>query len=634
MLKRLLGMSIAMSLFATPLLAENDAVKVYKKVSPSVVALKSLEGSGTGFVLEEDGLVLTNAHVVTSPLPYQIRVDVVKDGKLFPVIFKNVKIVGIHPKLDLALVRVDAKAVGVKLLKVEISTEKLIPGMSIFAIGNPGRGDGKTLEKTITLGIISGLDRHIEGVSYIQHSAAINPGNSGGPLLNSKGQIVGVNTLKGKQEGVGYAIPVAKFTKDVFVPLEKREKNDKRIQELLAYADKITKHIKEQRQVRKPEDKYFQYLRFLLVRTYTQALTHDPGNKVLYIKIGSALSHLGEPVIASAYLARGIALDPWNNHASYVDFGNSLTALGDKTMASLAYAEAIAKFPDDSDDTALLLARHFAKTKDNQSETAYYAKMAIAMGVIPRLQDEMEQLYKKAVRDLTDADRKVVETRVDDLEDKVKQMHKAARNAKADKTPFLTKEFGSFVKTYDAMRTQDKEKMAKHLWGKSDESDTTTYQAQVIDDTKAATVIVPENAEPSPLGGSGSTAAAGTTHADPATARKAITEGIEEAKKLVSVRQKEKAVELLKKLIKSHPDHTSIDDAKKLLVIWDRKKTTPAPANDAAAKAIKRKIDLAKLYKRSNNNTIAVKSLKQIISLYPDHPDIAQAKTLLKAWEK
>ena len=80
------------------------------------------------------------------------------------------------------------------------------PGEKVYAVGNPGMGD-YVLTQSITDGIISSDNRKIDGVKYLQHTAAVNPGNSGGPLIDNKGRVVGVITLKGRLENVSFAIP-------------------------------------------------------------------------------------------------------------------------------------------------------------------------------------------------------------------------------------------------------------------------------------------------------------------------------------------------------------------------------------------------------------------------------------------
>jgi serine protease Do len=157
-------------------------------------------GTGSGFIVDKKGLVITNAHVVD-------KVDLVtvllKDGRQF-----KGKVLGKDPLTDVAVVKIEASDLPAVRLG---DSNNLLPGEWAIAIGNP-----LGLDNTVTVGIISatgrsGADLGIEDrrVRYIQTDAAINPGNSGGPLLNAKGQVIGVNTaiIQGAQ-GLGFAIPI------------------------------------------------------------------------------------------------------------------------------------------------------------------------------------------------------------------------------------------------------------------------------------------------------------------------------------------------------------------------------------------------------------------------------------------
>lgn len=157
-------------------------------------------GIGSGFIISEDGRILTNAHVVEGADKVTV---VLKDGRRFAG-----KVVGADPVTDVAVVDIDATA----LPTVEIgNSDNLIPGQWAIAIGNP-----LGLNNTVTQGIISATGRNASdiGVSdkrldFIQTDAAINPGNSGGPLLNAEGQVIGVNTaIIGGAQGLGFAIPI------------------------------------------------------------------------------------------------------------------------------------------------------------------------------------------------------------------------------------------------------------------------------------------------------------------------------------------------------------------------------------------------------------------------------------------
>lgn len=157
-------------------------------------------GTGSGFILAEDGQLLTNAHVVEGTR--QVKVTL-KNGQVF-----QGRVVGADPATDVAVVKINAdKLPAVTLGK----TENLQPGEWAIAIGNP-----LGLDNTVTVGIISALGRSSSEVGvpdkrvrFIQTDAAINPGNSGGPLLNARGEVIGINTaIRADAQGLGFAIPI------------------------------------------------------------------------------------------------------------------------------------------------------------------------------------------------------------------------------------------------------------------------------------------------------------------------------------------------------------------------------------------------------------------------------------------
>jgi S1-C subfamily serine protease len=157
-------------------------------------------GTGSGFILSNDGLILTNAHVVDQA--DQVTV-ILKDGRSL-----NGRVLGEDPLTDVAVIKVDAS----NLPTVQFgNSETLRPGEWAIAIGNP-----LGLDNTVTAGIISATGRTSgdigvtdKRVGFIQTDAAINPGNSGGPLLNQYGDVIGMNTaIIGGAQGLGFAIPI------------------------------------------------------------------------------------------------------------------------------------------------------------------------------------------------------------------------------------------------------------------------------------------------------------------------------------------------------------------------------------------------------------------------------------------
>ncbi len=157
-------------------------------------------GTGSGFIISADGKLITNAHVISGASSVKVTL---KDGRTF-----DGKVVGVDSVTDVAVVKINANNLPTARLG---TAEKLIPGEWAIAIGNP-----LGLDNTVTMGIISALGRSSsqvgvpeKRVSFIQTDAAINPGNSGGPLLNARGEVIGINTaIRAGAQGLGFAIPV------------------------------------------------------------------------------------------------------------------------------------------------------------------------------------------------------------------------------------------------------------------------------------------------------------------------------------------------------------------------------------------------------------------------------------------
>jgi S1-C subfamily serine protease len=157
-------------------------------------------GTGSGFILTKDGRLITNAHVVEGADTVEVTL---KDGRAF-----TGKVLGLDPVTDVAAIKIDASNLPIAALG---KSSTLNPGQWAIAIGNP-----LGLDNTVTAGIISALGRSSsqvgvpdKRVNFIQTDAAINPGNSGGPLLNDRGEVIGINTaIRADAQGLGFAIPI------------------------------------------------------------------------------------------------------------------------------------------------------------------------------------------------------------------------------------------------------------------------------------------------------------------------------------------------------------------------------------------------------------------------------------------
>ncbi|XP_039116213.1 protease Do-like 1, chloroplastic [Dioscorea cayenensis subsp. rotundata] len=199
---------------------ELATVRLFQENTPSVVYITNLavrqdaftldvlevpQGSGSGFVWDKDGHIVTNYHVIRGAS--DLRVTLADQATY------EAKVVGFDQDKDVAVLRIDAPKDKLRPIPVGVSADLLV-GQKVYAIGNPFG-----LDHTLTTGVISGLRREISSAAtgrpiqdVIQTDAAINPGNSGGPLLDSSGNLIGINTAiyspSGASSGVGFSIPV------------------------------------------------------------------------------------------------------------------------------------------------------------------------------------------------------------------------------------------------------------------------------------------------------------------------------------------------------------------------------------------------------------------------------------------
>lgn len=195
---------VSSRLYHTANLKKTTIEKCVEAFSEAVVKVSSPAGVGSGFFINEEGYLITNYHVIEKETKIEVTMfQKVKDG-FEKKSFKNVKIEAINPFIDLALLKVeDLGDTKVKYAYLG-DIDKIKVGEKVFAIGNP-----LGLERTVTDGVISTINRAFEGLVYIQTNADINPGNSGGPLFNLAGEVIGVTNMGyiffG---GLGFAIPV------------------------------------------------------------------------------------------------------------------------------------------------------------------------------------------------------------------------------------------------------------------------------------------------------------------------------------------------------------------------------------------------------------------------------------------
>ena len=192
-------------------------IDIYKNLNAGVVNITSIsigynwflepvpqEGTGSGSIIDKNGYVLTNYHVIKDSEELYITLA---DGSSFVA-----EVIGVDPENDLAVLKFEPEGKDLAIIPFG-SSSNLLVGQKVLAIGNPF-----ALERTLTTGIVSGLGRPVQSTEQhiikemIQTDASINPGNSGGPLINSRGEMIGINTMifspSGGSVGVGFAVPI------------------------------------------------------------------------------------------------------------------------------------------------------------------------------------------------------------------------------------------------------------------------------------------------------------------------------------------------------------------------------------------------------------------------------------------
>ncbi len=188
--------------------ARTQAVKdLVNGIGDRVVLVKTSGGLGSGFIIHEDGYLITNDHVIAGESEITITVFGQGSKGMDKKTWENVRIVASNAEMDLALLKIEGGE-KIKFPFVPLGdSDDLRQGQPVFAIGAP-----LGLERTVSQGIISLKNRVEDGHIYIQTTTQINPGNSGGPLFNLKGEVVGVNNMKivaPGAEGLGFSIPAA-----------------------------------------------------------------------------------------------------------------------------------------------------------------------------------------------------------------------------------------------------------------------------------------------------------------------------------------------------------------------------------------------------------------------------------------
>ena len=195
--------------FTVERLKSRPVKELVDEYGEAVVSVETTGGLGSGFIVNDEGYVVTNNHVIQGETRISVVLYQKTGGGLVRKKFENVEIVALNPFVDLALLKIPSQK-DLKLRHVILgSLDEINAGDGAFAVGNP-----LGLERSVSQGIISTMNRVDRGLVYIQTDTAINPGNSGGPLFDLKGEVIGVTSQKvAAAENLGFAIPIT-YVKD------------------------------------------------------------------------------------------------------------------------------------------------------------------------------------------------------------------------------------------------------------------------------------------------------------------------------------------------------------------------------------------------------------------------------------
>ncbi len=196
------------SLYHTGRMQEKSVAELVNAIGDGVVMVKTPRGLGSGFLINNDGYLITNYHVVEEEVRITVMVFIQdENGSYKRKELKQVSLVALQPLRDLALLRIDMEELGDFVLPHVVMNyeDPVAVGDAIFAIGNP-----LGLERSVTKGIVSSITRTIGHLRFVQTDASINPGNSGGPMFNTRGELIGV-VCAGHSlfAGLAFGIPVS-----------------------------------------------------------------------------------------------------------------------------------------------------------------------------------------------------------------------------------------------------------------------------------------------------------------------------------------------------------------------------------------------------------------------------------------
>lgn len=434
----------ALSLLFSLLLAQADdpaSRRVWDACQVSVVRLSNEECSGTGLVVDAEGGILTNAHVVVSPLPFRVEAELAPPpgGRGRIVRFTDVKLVGVDPRLDLALLRIGPHRDLASLVPLRTLGGPALVGDPVFALGFP-----KGRAKTLLPGKILGVNQVADTGGYTEISCAIEPGCSGGPVVDLEGRLLGVTTFKivdrdGNRSGM--MIPVEKIRTDTFIPLDRREPDPGAAAESLRLGDRLLKLVRKGNSSASD----------LALRAFQTAVLEDPANPETHFLIGMIQNSIDRHSLACAHLFRSLQIQPWPNEKGHVynELAVSLIALQRPAEAADVLWEGISKYPREAPilwDTLAVLSQAEAAWSE-----ALIASRCSLLTYAPR-PEKMNGIYQEAWDNLKAEERVRVRQTESGLRELLEKAETAARNASKAGRAFMLPETARLIQTFTSVQ--------------------------------------------------------------------------------------------------------------------------------------------------------------------------------------
>lgn len=499
-------------LLSRALAAQDNPEEILK---PSVVAIRNDECAGTGMFLNESGLILTNAHVACSPLPYRVHAMATVKGGLKEVVFRKVALVGFHQEYDLALLRIDPAEHDAKVKPVTAAPGHPAVRERVWAMGFPGDHD-QGRSKVLTWGEVRSNNRDFYGERYYELDISVFHGNSGGPLTNGKGEVLGVITILVSEGAL--AIPIEAARADRFGPLKDRAPNRTISLRLTSEADKLLQRSADGSSL----------MQALML--YQKALLWDAGNAGLYGKVGKFNLAARRYDAAAAYLVRSVQLQPWPDKPEvYLDLGLAFAGLKREEEARAAWGEGIQKFP--LDNSALWGAMGAALEKSRHYfESACCAR--IALHTFSDRAADLNALYQRVEGKLSAEESGKLRDLETGIDSHLIRLGAEAGRARREGKAFMTPEAEKLLGAFDGVQQE------------TPRGGATPSLPVRRDDRKPADASSLSDAE---------------------LDARFVQVRFEVAKEHVRAGRKEKAIEILEDVVRSYPRHPETERARLLL---------------------------------------------------------------------